>query len=543
MKKLATIALLSIVTMTAMAIPARKGPITRVMEDGTETEIYLHGDEHFHYMTNAAGEWLEEETLRPMTAERKEARLNAAIEHKQQRQRRIQEQKESVGDLNLAPRGLVILVNFQDVQFKTYYLDIDSMLNAECYGRHYDYNYRYNGITYKGTVDAYGSARVYFRQNSFGQYDPEFDVVGPVTVSQKMEYYGGNDSNGNDKNPEKMIKEACELANTQFNVDFTQYDNDNDGAADIVYVIYAGYGEADGGEKNTIWPHQYELSYTGTRCYVDGIKIDHYACSNELNHTDKQYAGIGTFCHEFSHVLGLPDLYATNDATHHTLCNWDIMDYGPYNNEGNTPPAYSSYERFYMGWLTPRILTEPAGVVSLGVLNDDNPDALLICEGDEHNMNGLHPSPTTFYMLENRQNLWGWDRHLPGNGMLITKITYNRSKWIGNTVNNSASAMGVDIIEAKANTTSGYYAKAKATDAFPAGATEWTDFEGHEITNIVQNDGLGITFSYRWPAERLPVEDVKAEQKVEKILRNGQVLIIRNGKTYNAQGALVNCDL
>ena len=113
------------------------------------------------------------------------------------------------------------------------------------------------------------------------------------------------------------------------------------------------------------------------------------------------YNGIGTICHEFSHVMGLPDLYATNNATHHTMADWDILDYGPYNNDGNTPPAYSAYERFFCGWITPRVLTDPENV-TLNPLNDSK-EALLMCTGDQHNLVGYDPNPTTFYLIENRK--------------------------------------------------------------------------------------------------------------------------------------------
>ncbi len=537
MKKILSLILMTTIAVTAMAVPARRGPIIRTTEDGTEKVVYLHGNEWFHYMTDAEGQWLNEKTLMPLTDEQREARLNAGIARKA---RRIEQQKNVGGELNLAPRGLIILVNFTDKKFKTEHCDIQNMINGEHFTQHFKYKYGRDSIT----VDAYGSARKYFECQSDSQYLPQFDVVGPIELDHDMAYYGGNDSNGDDKNVGAMIKEACVKADQQLNINFKQYDNNEDGDLDFVYVIYAGYGEADGGNANTIWPHNWDLTYWGVRCEVDKLMVHNYACSNEMDYISRHSAGIGTFCHEFSHVLGLPDLYATNDnATHKTMGAWDILDYGPYNNSGFTPPGYSAYERFYMGWLTPRLLTEPASEIWLGVLSETN-DAILICDSATHNLIGVNPHPATFYMLENRQNQWNWDLYLPGNGLLITKIQYSESKWSNNTVNNNSRSMGVDIIEAdgsapsynRNNPENGYYGK--ATDAFPAGATEWTGFAGHEITNIVQGEDLSITFSYRWEG-REGIENVKDGETATKILRDGQVLIIRNGVTYNAQGAVV----
>jgi M6 family metalloprotease-like protein len=318
---------------------------------------------------------------------------------------------------------------------------MDSMLTGKNYTR--DYSYTYRGKTYN--ITSKGSARQYFENASFGQYNPQLDVVGPVTVKNNMKYYGGNNSSGSDKYPETMIQEACQLVDDS--VDFSLYDNDEDGYVDFVYVIYAGYGEADGGGDNTIWPHAWYLySAAGKRCEVDGKVVDLYACGNEMDNYTEHHTGIGTFCHEFSHVLGLPDLYETTGyGTHKTFGEWSILDYGPYNNEGNTPPMYSAYERFFMGWLTPELIVDSANIV-LEELNSSQ-HALLISETDQHNLIGNDPNPTKFYLLENRQQE-GWDEYLPGHGLMLTYVQYNQKKWAENTVNNTEKSMGVDLIEA-----------------------------------------------------------------------------------------------
>ena len=256
-----------------------------------------------------------------------------------------------------------------------------------------------------------------------------------------------------------------------------------------------------------------------------------------MNNQSKVYDGIGTFCHEFGHVLGLPDLYETNNPSQgiHTLGSWDIMDYGPYNNDGNTPPAYSAYERFFMGWLTPRILKEPE-YVTLAPINEGEGESLLLANGDTHNLVGYNPNPKTFYLLETRTKT-GWDKYVPGPGMLITKIQYNSSMWAYNYVNCDADHMGVDILEAKTNTSE----SARATDAYPAGATAWTDFSGHEVTSIVKNSDNSVSFSYRGAEKPNPeaigeVGSQEPQVKSKKILRNGQIIILRGEKEYDILG-------
>lgn len=505
MKKIGLIAVLCLIINTLWAVPARKGGFVVSQPDGSELTVYQHGDEYFHWLTNKQGEWLsmDAEGYYRVT----EALSAEQITAKRQAAPRRAEYKAT--PLNIATRGLIILVNFKDAAFTTSKAEMDSMLTGKNYTR--NYTYKYSGRTY--TVESEGSAWKYFYDASNGQYDPQFDVVGPVTVSQNMAYYGGNNSYG-DKNPEAMIIEACKLVDDS--VDFSLYDNDNDGIADFVYVIYAGYGEADGGAANTIWPHQY---YIYQYLNLDDTKIYRYACSNEMDNYTKHHTGIGTFCHEFSHVLGLPDLYETDMNNLHdqkTLGQWSILDYGPYNNDGNTPPSYSAYERFFMGWLTPRLITEPENVVLEDLKN--NNEALLISSTDEHNLIGNDPNPTTFYLLENRQQT-GWDEYLPGHGLMLTKIQYNYNKWYNNTVNNTATKMGVDLIEADGKApqyddyrpSNGYMGKAK--DLFPAGATAYTQITDHAIEEITEENGV-IAFKYKGGAIETNIDNIENKNTI-----------------------------
>lgn len=469
-----------------MAVPARRGILTVTQPDGSTIQIIQHGDEHFHYITDINGQWLkQDETGRyvvteALTEQQINARRMASPKLKAQI-RRAQEAVQTEIPLNIAEHGLIILVNFKDLSFKS------SNSLAAMQEMHSGDNYTYNGAT--------GSARQYFYDQSMGKYNPQFDVVGPVTVSKNYSYYGANDSEGYDLYPAEMIIEACKLADSQFNVDFTLYDNNNDNEVDFVYVVYAGYGEADSEKSNTIWPHAWTLDEAEKSLTIDGKKINTYACSSELSYLGTR-EGIGTFCHEFSHVCGLPDLYATNNATHKTLGKWDILDYGPYNNDGNTPPAYSAYERFFCGWLTPTFINETSDLTLEDIKTSNK--AYIFTTSGTPNLKGNDPNPATFYLLENRQQT-GWDIGIPGHGMLLTKVAYSYNSWTENTVNNSKSNMGVDIIEADEYAPSYNVSSddnlGKATDAFPAGATSYTKITNRSITNIKETNGV-ITFTF-----------------------------------------------
>ncbi len=318
-----------------------------------------------------------------------------------------------------SPRALVILVEYKDVKFTT--------SNA---GEYFNNLVNQPGFNKNGAT---GSVMDYFTEASMGQFTPKFDVLGPVTLPQNQSYYGGNDAWGNDKNPTDMVRHAA--AALDATVDFSVYDNDGDGVVDNVYIIYAGKGEASGGAANTVWPHSFDLSQEGGVYKVDGVYMDHYACSNEIEGSKPD--GIGTFVHEFSHVLGLPDLYTTDygSAANLTPGAYSVLDYGPYNNNGNTPPSYSIFERNAMGWMDCEVLDSPRDLELEHIMTSNK--GYIIPTGNKNE----------FFLLENRQQA-GWDKYIPGHGMLIWHIDYKASPWMSNSVNNTASHQYVDIEEA-----------------------------------------------------------------------------------------------
>lgn len=470
--------------MGAMARPAKPGPVVITDAQGKEHTVSLHGDEYFHYMTDAQGRWVEmrDGQLVEIPALNEEQIAARRAERVQQlAPRRVAEASKTAVPLNIAPKGLIILVNFSDVKFqKTNTLEaMKLMFNGD--------NYTYGGAT--------GSARQYFHDQSYGQYNPEFDVVGPVDLSKNQAYYGQNDPTyGSDMRPAEMIIEACQLANQNMNVDFTQYDNNNDGVIDFVYVVYAGRGEADGGGANTIWPHTSQISYYGTY-KMDGKKLDTYACSNELTQGAFGYVrdGIGPFCHEFSHVLGLPDFYNTNGNDNTKLTgDWDIMCSGSYNNSSRTPAGYSAYERFFVGWQKPVLLNSGASI-QMEALSEGG-QSYIITETGESNLIGNDPDPNSFYIIENRQKT-GWDKYVPGHGMLIYKVQYSYNKWTMNTPNNNSKSMGLDIIEADGIATRATYS-GKQGDCFPYNDVDsYTPYEEYPITRIKETEGV-ISFDF-----------------------------------------------
>ncbi|MDE7097303.1 MAG: M6 family metalloprotease domain-containing protein, partial [Muribaculaceae bacterium] len=220
-------------------------------------------------------------------------------------------------------------------------------------------------------------------------------------------------------------------------VDFSQYDRDGDGMIDNVFIFYAGKGEHDSGVKNAVWPHSWDVAavHPLEEFVFDGVRLNHYACTCEYPSGYKRPDGIGTFIHEFSHVMGLPDLYNTNTMTAgYTPGGWSVMDNGPYNNDRLTPPNYSSFEKCALGWLEYEPLK--AGMNELPDLSSTNIAFALPTEKDNE-----------FFFFENRQQ-HGNDEFIPGHGMLVWHVDYNKGAWAANTVNNASSHQRVDIVEA-----------------------------------------------------------------------------------------------
>ena len=453
------------------AVMATPEPIVKTQADGSTITLKLVGDEFHSYYTSMDGSPLR---LSESGMWVKDASV-AVMPEKARKARRVAQQKEFAATFPLtgSPHSVVILVNFSDQQFRYTREDFDRMLNV-------------SGYSENGGV---GSARDYFIASSDSIFSPIFDCYGPITLSRNSAYY--------DQHTSAMIVEACNKVSDELGIDMSIYDTNNDGRLDNVFVYYAGHNEAEGGASTTIWPHR-SIVQSGDR--VNGKLIYDYACTSELRGSaGTSMCGIGTFCHEFGHVLGLPDYYDTGDGSdQYTIGSWDIMCSGSYNGNGKTPPTYTAGERFELGWVTPVQLTD-AGVYTLEPIENGKKQIYLIAN-ETHNLSWESASPNEYWLLENRQNV-GWDRHstsLPGTGLLIWHVDYSASAWGNNSPNNSIP-LRYDIEEA-----GGVRGYATASDPFPGtkGVTTFTPMLHNgtiveqPLTDITEVD-KNITFTFK----------------------------------------------
>ena len=296
--------------------------------------------------------------------------------------------------------GLVILAQFSGEKEKFEYTkeDFINMLTQK--------GYAVNGAT--------GSAKEYFDDQFKGKCVFSFDVTDIVTVSKPRSYYGANDAEGDDANPHKLIIEACKLVDST--VDFTKYDQDGDKVVDNVFVFFAGLDEAAGASEDHIWSHAwYIYSGAGEELKLDGVWIDRYACTSELegaSYTNAPMTGIGTFCHEYSHTLGLPDFYdADYDYGGFSAALWgstSLMDSGNYNNGGNTPPYFNAMEREILGLSSPIVINAPGDY-----------ELLPINQGVYYRINTT--TKDEYFLLEYRDKT-GWDKYSGGKGVLVYHV-------------------------------------------------------------------------------------------------------------------------
>lgn len=392
------------------AVPAKPGKITLTQPDGTSITVIVHGDEWFHYVTDDAGNILEENAEGFMVKSSSTfADIEAKMTMAQAARNRILEKREDAllkAQSTGSPKIPVILVQFKDKTFsisdpKTAFTNL---LNQEGYSA--------NGGT--------GSVLDYYKDQSRGAFQPQFVVMDIVTLSNNMSTYGSTDENA-----AKALYEACQKLDST--VDFSQFDNDHNGDIDMALMYYAGYNEAEGGSSATIWPHQFYVPYVISNPQsFDGVSLNRYFCTSELKgYSGTKMCGIGTTCHEFAHSIGLPDFYDTNydeygDGEAGATYTYDLMCSGSYNNNGCTPPWMSAEELVMLGWMDGITELTGAGSVNIPSIGSEHPVAYK-----------TSTSVSGEYFLYECRPGTGWDAGLSP-GLLVyhvDKSTAHRITW------------------------------------------------------------------------------------------------------------------
>ncbi len=511
--RLSLIVALLAFTCPSRSVPAKRGVWrTITLSNGLTIKARLCGDEHAHWWQAEDGSCFDVDSLgkgKAVVPQELMSKARSRMAARRQAARRANAKKTNqriatngnTGKFQGQRHGLIILVNFADSKFNTSKFGPTQTLYSRIAN---EANYGENN--FKGSISDY------FKAQSGGQFLLDFDVAGPVTLPNGYSYYGQNDDDGYDKRPTKMVREACQAVDGS--VDFSKYDWDGDGEVEEVFVVYAGNGEHDtANQPNLIWPHMDNLANYKEQLTLDGVTINTYACASELN-SDKTLSGIGTFCHEFSHCMGFPDMYDTaSDGNNFGMGSWDLMDYGSYNGYGYVPAGYSGYEKMVCGWTTPIELDKPMTVNGMERLADMGQTYIIYNKGNRNE----------YYILENRQQI-GFDKYLPGSGLLIERVDYDKDIWEWNAVNTTNGGyypegsytpsyndhQRITIFHANNiedddnNATYPYASLDSLTDSSQPSATVWnanadgTYLMHCRVYGITQNADGTVAFSFGW---------------------------------------------
>ena len=492
MKKGLLFFVLALMCLSVSAVPADPTPARLTQPDGSVVTVVLHGDEFFNYLTTSDGYTVVKNEAGFYTYARLDGNMLMASDRiardnrsaadqaylagvpkgltspaMAQRGKKLLNHRNSLlrgighgGHMDYSKfRGLIILVNYTDRSFNDYvpdnYTPIDfyeDMING----------HDYNGFTlsYGTNVECMGSVRDYYYDNSFQQFDPHFDVLGPVDVPFAC-------TDAHQFNCDSIFFAALEALDPE--VDFSQYDTDEDGTADMVFFLVAGFGsDNSANDRDYLWPHMNNFTESPV---LDGVNFSLYACSTNMTGEEGDFisynnvAGIGTICHEFSHCLGLPDFYDTDaegsgGTNRNYPMTWSIMASGFRSNMGRNPVGYGLFERYALGFATPTLI-EGEGTITIPALERSNTG---------YRMNTANPGE--YFIVENRQRV-KWDKNLAGPGMLIWRVdSSNVDVWENNLVNSNPSRSYYELLRAKFNGMSDSY-----NDPFPgvAGVTSITN--------------------------------------------------------------------
>ncbi|MCD7714405.1 MAG: M6 family metalloprotease domain-containing protein [Prevotella sp.] len=549
------------------AMPSKQ---TVTLQDGTTRVISLRGDEHFSFFASSRGELIirENNTWRLATNEEISAARLRLNEVKLARQGQSSKAKSSAEGYGIiadkpfpctgTPKALVILVSFSDRDFEYSADSIKALFNGEELNED------------AGQNDTYGSLAQFMAFCSDSLFIPQFDFAGPYQLGNTVEYYGQN-SGGSDAKTSEFIKDACTAADSD--IDFSQYDSDGDGYVDLVYIVYAGFGENWGQNPDyLLWPK----SGTGSYGTYDNVKVNRYGINQELagyeslinDATGKHYLnGIGVLAHEFCHTMGMFDVYPTADwediswFDNQSMEYWSLMDNGENNLNGYWPTPLNAFERELFGWLDIDTLTEAANI-TLAPLMDGGKAYKIINDNDT--------TGNEFYILESIPSGRGtaFYHGMRGNGMLVSHINYDANSFSNfGHPNNVQGEPRYTIIPADGIIMTSYrmtldeddslyissseYNADHAADTYP-GTTETTEFTDYKaytgtvdkpVTAIAQ-DGFAVSFKFCGGIEDEEENEDENESEDEGETENGIAAIaaeaLAGSAAFNLSGQRVS---
>ncbi len=431
-KMLTLVAFLVLLVLQTQAVPAYPGIITQKNSDGTELQYRLYGDEDFSWAKTLDGYTImrdhKGDYVYMVYDAKGDLMLSSVIAHNEEDRSAAEklfvaslkphmffsaqqmELVRQIAEVHKAERSVKSFPTTGNRKLICILMQYPDRLMVKTREQ---FNALFNTIGYN-LEGANGSVKDYYLEVSYNQFNLTVDVAGPYTAANNMAYYRDRAST--------LVREGVLAANPT--IDFSQYDNDNDGYVDAVYMIFAGYGREAGGPDAAIWSH---ASNVNPAVLVDGKYVQRYSCSPELRgNSGTSISNIGVICHEFGHVLGALDYYDTNYETggqYEGTGSWDMMAGGSWNDNGRTPAHHNGFTKTVVyNWSPVVTLSQPLSVTMQSATEFPN--------------NFYRINTTTsgeYFLLESRFKV-GFDAAIPGTGLIIYRV-HSGVFQVGNQIN------------------------------------------------------------------------------------------------------------
>jgi M6 family metalloprotease-like protein len=248
--------------------------------------------------------------------------------------------------------------------------------------------------TYKASATgatAYGSMHDYYWEQSYQQLKIEGKSFEHIEVGKKRMEYGAQGTNRT-----ALLTEAMDKLLSREGKDALK---DFDG----VFFIYAGE-RANVPRGSLYWPHRSSFRHNGK-------SWDYFICGEG----GQRMGNISVFCHEFGHMLGLPDLYARpENPGMEGVGIWSAMA----NQAGaGRPQHFDAWSKEKLGWIKPAIIDPSVKQkLILAPIEDSPKECFKVL---------VRPDGSEYFLLENRRKK-GYDVSLPAEGLLIWRVVGNR---------------------------------------------------------------------------------------------------------------------
>lgn len=269
----------------------------------------------------------------------------------------------------------------------------------------------------------------YYKEVSHSRWIPTGEVHGWYRAPHPYTYYINNDNGYGlyPNNVTRLVEDTIDLAIADPAINWALLDTNGNGKIDNIVVVHAGSEAAWTGNTNDFWAHMSTIF--PQKSSPTGQTIYQYVLVSEFMQPGAAQR-IGVDCHEFGHLLALPDLYDISNNSN-GIGNYSLMSTGCWANNGLKPVHLDAWSKYKLGFTD--VTTDPQGLVTLNNVEDMAVTPLSV--------KYTTTDPKEYFLLENRQKTL-FDTYLPADGIFIWHINENQS------LNNNELCFLVGLVQA-----------------------------------------------------------------------------------------------